>query len=107
MRSAKQIVADAQGTGRIWLEGEMEIPVGLLIEEAAAIMCRIAEDCGYLVTRYNGCRSMLQVTCPYQSGYYVLDWMDADRRGPTSIIAFREEQAWLIDPVAAMEANKR
>jgi hypothetical protein len=65
----------------LWLGGEMEIPLNSTPQEAYAIACNIAEQCGYIVTWSRGCRSMIEIAGGDIVGYYVLDWFSPDKRG--------------------------
>lgn len=68
---------------RLWLSGEMELPIGLRCHEAYALMAHIAEECGYLVGKRG--QSVLHVSGGDIEGYYVLDWYDGERPGPVRI----------------------
>jgi hypothetical protein len=94
VRTARQIVDEIKSSGRVWLDGEMEFPANLPIHEAKVIAARIAEDCGYLVCYYNGCRSMLQISGGDMPGYVVLDWYDNIQPGPQSVSVMSEDRAY-------------
>lgn len=77
-----RLITNPDGIKVLWFGGEMAIPMGLRCHEARAVMAKIAEECGYIVS--NG-RSRFTVSGGDIIGYYTLDWFDGERPGPVKV----------------------
>lgn len=105
MRTAKQIVADIKEHGTVNLGGEMAFPARLLIQEAKAQACRIAEECGYLVRYAFGCRSMLEVSGPGIDGFIILDWFGNNQEGPQKVEVWTAESAYTFSAADILQGG--
>ena len=67
------VIEQAKSTGSIWLGGEMEFPITMRMRQAQHHLSNIAEQIGGAVEALG--MSALRVHCPYDHGYWLLDWI--------------------------------
>ena len=78
-----KLIGNADGSRILWFGGEMELLMGLTVDEAYERCANIAEQCGYLVTSKG--RSAFSICGGDIVGYYVLEWFDSTQPGPEKI----------------------
>jgi hypothetical protein len=91
--NAKIRVEEAKREGRIWLGGEMEIPLNSTPQQAYEIAANIAEACGYLVGFCRG-HSAIEISGGEIPGYAVLDWFSPDAKRPKKLELWSAQEAW-------------
>ena len=78
---------------KLWLGGEMEVPINQGASVACHAAVHISEECGYL-TSWVG-MSAIRIEGGEIPGYVVLDWHTPDNLQCNVIRIFKPEEHWL------------